>query len=117
MPVVSTSCHPRHKKIQHCIATKKILSLSLSLSLSYTKETRTKIQENNGVYSLLLVAFVVEDGERDDEEHKHGVKNVDRVPQLPHGQREATSTDEDGMLARVLIGDVSRQHENGKLRH
>ena len=60
-----------------------------------------------------MVAFVVEHGEGDNEEHKHGVENVNGEPQVLHRERELTRAVVDSVPARLPVRHVSGEHEDG----
>lgn len=79
------------------------------------EKTSRATPERKKPSSLLLVRLVEEDGERDDEEHEHGVNDVYRVPELLHGERQVAGAIHDLALARVAVSDVEGQHQNGQL--
>ena len=65
------------------------------------------------MYRLVLVAFVVEHGERYDEEYEKSIKNIDSEPEILHRQGEVTRAVVNRVLTRLPIGDVGGQHEDG----
>lgn len=65
------------------------------------------------MYRLVLVAFVVEHGEGNDEEDEDGVEDVYSEPEGLHGQCEVAGAVVDRVLAGLAVGDVRRQHEDG----
>lgn len=62
---------------------------------------------------LVLVALVVEHGKGDDEEDENGIGDVDGEPECLHREGEITGTIVNGMPARLPVGDVGRQHQDG----
>ena len=64
-----------------------------------------------------MVRLVEEDGERDDEEHQDCVDDVHRVPELLHRQSEVARSVHHLAAARVAVGDVQWEHQDGQLGH
>lgn len=64
-------------------------------------------------HKLVLVAFVVEHREGNDEEDENGVEDVNREPQILHRESEIARAVVNGMTAGLPVGDVGRQHEDG----
>ena len=63
--------------------------------------------------TLVLVAFIVEHCERNNEEDKHGVDDVNDEPQGLHREREVARTIVDRVATRLPVRDICREHENG----
>lgn len=61
---------------------------------------------------LVLIALVVEHRERDTEENKNRVNNVNHKPQGLHRERQIASPIVKRVLARLAIGNVRRKHQD-----
>lgn len=62
---------------------------------------------------LVLVALVIEHSKRNDEEDKYGINDVNSEPQILHRERKVAGAVINRVAARLPVGHVGREHENG----
>lgn len=67
---------------------------------------------NNKNNVLVLIPFVVEHSEGNDEEDEYGVGDVDGEPEVLHREREFTRAVVDRVAARLAVRHVGGEHQN-----